>query len=425
MRPHEVIDRLSRALAERPDAAPLHTQLGIAYCELERFTEALPHFERALALSPADAGAHNNVGTVLKELGRYREALPQLELAIALQPAYPEALNNLGIVLAALGRYVEAAERSRAALVLKPGYSKAIRNLQLIYQDQVPLWHFPMMNDTRRNTAFDAAIRACVKADSLVLDIGTGSGLLAMMAARAGARRVYTCEMVPLIATKAREIVRLNGLEDVVTVITRKSMDLRIGEDLPARADVLITETFDVGLLGEAAVPIIEHARFELLTPSARIVPAGATIIAMLIESESLRAKGWIGEAAGFDLSAFNEYRPIGFQQETALGAECRRLSEDFEVFSFDFHGAQIVPAERRLSVVASADGPCHGVVFWYRLHLDNRHHIDTAPGADNLHWKQTVQLFVPPVDARAGRPIELVAKHDRLSISMQPAAPA
>ncbi|MBA3564225.1 MAG: tetratricopeptide repeat protein [Gammaproteobacteria bacterium] len=420
MTPHEAIDQLSRALVERPHAPDLHTGLGIAYCQLERYAAALAHYARAVELAPEDAAVHNNLGTVLTELGRPAEAVPHLERAIALHPAYPEALNNLGIALAALGRYTEAARRSRAALKLKPGYAKAIRNLRVIYQNQVPLWHFPMMNDEVRNAAFDDAIRACVKPDSLVLDIGTGSGLLAMMAARAGARRVYTCEMVPLIADKAREIVRRNGLAKTVTVIARKSSELIVGEDLPARADVLITETFDVGLLGEGAVPTIEHARLELLMPQARIVPAGATVSAMLVESESLMRKGSVGEAAGFDLSAFNEYRPVSYQQPVSPGMDCRRLSDDFELFSFDFRGLPIAPAERRIHVRPSSDGTCHGVVYWYRLQIDDERFISTAPGDGPSHWKQTVQLFLPPVQVRGGQMLDLIAAHDRLSLSVQ-----
>jgi precorrin-6B methylase 2 len=411
---------LERSIEARPGNAGLHTQLGILLCELERFGPALPHFERAAALAPHDAGARNNLGTALKELGRHAEALPQLELAVTLKPDYPEALNNLGIVLAALGRYREAAERSRAALELRPGYAKALRNLRLVYQEQVPLWHFPMMNDARRNAAFDAAIRHAVKPGMRVLDIGSGSGLLAMMAARAGAGSVFTCEMVPLIADKAREIVCRNGLDGVVTVIGKRSTELAIGEDMPGRADLLITETFDAGLLGEGALPAIEHACLELLTPAARILPRSATVTGMLVESAGLQRKGWVGDAAGFDLSAFNEYRPASFQQQLSLGPGCRPLSADFDLFTFDFQAGPIAPAERVLEIGVTADGVCHAAVFWHRLELDGARCIETAPDSGDSHWKQIVQLFVPPLELRAGQTLELTAAHDRLTISLR-----
>ena len=68
------------------------------------------------------------------------------------------------------------------------------------------LWHFDMMADLGRNDAYDRALKALVKPEHVVLDIGTGSGLLAMMAARAGAKHVYAIEANESIAEKARKV---------------------------------------------------------------------------------------------------------------------------------------------------------------------------------------------------------------------------
>ena len=104
----------------------------------------------------------------------------------------------------------------------------------------VPQWHFAMLNDDRRVEAYRRAINTAVRSGDVVLDVGTGSGLLAILAARAGAQRVYACERVERIAAKAREIIASNGLSDRIEVLSNSSHDLVVGrQSSPAsgRAD--------------------------------------------------------------------------------------------------------------------------------------------------------------------------------------------
>ena len=115
----------------------------------------------------------------------------------------------------------------------------------------VPQWHFAIVRDAARNAAYEEALKRVVTPQTRVLEIGTGSGILAMMAARAGARYVITCEMVPAVAEAAQEIVALNGLSERVRVVAKKSHDLDAERDIGGRADVLVSEIVDNKLLGE------------------------------------------------------------------------------------------------------------------------------------------------------------------------------
>ena len=139
----------------------------------------------------------------------------------------------------------------------------------LSWQSIIPRWHFAMLNDVDRNHAFETAIKYVVHPNSTVLDIGAGSGLLAMMAARHGASYVTSCEMIQPIAHIAQKIIAINGFQDQIKIVPKKSDELIVGLDLPKRADLLITETVDCGLVGEGILPIIRHARQEegLLRP--------------------------------------------------------------------------------------------------------------------------------------------------------------
>jgi predicted RNA methylase len=84
----------------------------------------------------------------------------------------------------------------------------------------VPGFHRSMLADAPRNDFYAQAIRATVRPGDVVLDIGTGSGLLAMLAAQAGAARVVACEANPALAATAREIVRRNGFADRIEIST-------------------------------------------------------------------------------------------------------------------------------------------------------------------------------------------------------------
>ncbi|CAB1120229.1 unnamed protein product [Ectocarpus sp. CCAP 1310/34] len=108
-----------------------------------------------------------------------------------------------------------------------------------------------------------------------VLDIGTGTGILAVLAARAGASHVYACEVNSVLCDVAREVLERNGVADRVTVIHKSSGALQLGVDLPeGGVDVIVTELVDSGLLGEKIIPVLTDARARgLVARGGRVVP--------------------------------------------------------------------------------------------------------------------------------------------------------
>lgn len=316
-------------------------------------------------------------------------------------------------------QFDDAREFFESALYLDPEHPEARTGLRRVYRKIVPRWHFEMLNDHERNSAFERALAKAVTNSSVVLDIGSGSGLLAMMAARAGASETISCEMITSIAELARETVARNDYTGRVTILNKKSTELRVGVDLKKRANLLVTETVDCGLLGEGIISSIAHARENLLTQDARIIPRSASIIAMLVEGERLRNLNRADTAAGFDVSPINRYVTAGYFPVRLGAFDHVRLTEPFEVFHFDFTSEIITPTIEKILVPVKRDGTCHAVVFWFDMRLDEEIFLSNYPGS-TTHWEQALQCMEKVVPVRVGETLTMVAEHDCSAVSFR-----
>ena len=177
-----------------------------------------------------------------------------------------------------------------------------------------------MIADTTRNGCFERAIARALSerpgATRHVLDIGSGSGLLAMMSVRAGATRVSSLEMVPAMAAVARHVVAANGMASQISVHEVKSTDVE-AEALGGRAELLVCELVDNELLGEGTLTSIADARRRLLAPRARVVPSGGALFALPIEWKCPRR-------GGFDLDEMKAfYFDAPFREGRLAPSEC------------------------------------------------------------------------------------------------------
>lgn len=310
-------------------------------------------------------------------------------------------------------QYSDALNCFSQAMALESGNTAAAEAYNLTIQMVVPRYHFNMLNDIERNEQYDRVIRRVVNTQTTVLDVGTGSGLLSMMAARAGAEKIYTCEVVSPIAEVARQVVAANGFKDRIQVFAKKSDELILGVDIPQRLDILITETIDSALIGEGILPIIKHAREYLLKPGARIVPQGATVFAALLESETVRKMNHVERAVGFDVSGFNQLATQGAYPVRLGMLNHRLLSEPIEICRFNFETDTLEGGRYDLPIVANSTGSCHAIAFWFDLYLDDTTTISNAPHNPKTHWKQAIQCLPAPVALNAGQPAKLTVKQE------------
>jgi type III protein arginine methyltransferase len=413
---------LQRAAELAPRTALHQFELGEHYRMSGKPAEAIRLYRQALALEPGAAIVRITMAGVLAMTGNVRAAIGEVDQAVA------SAGDNLQAYLAAALAYrdlkqVDAAIRSlRRAQGLRPGDLKIQAFLRELYTSQVRPWHFRMMNDTARNRAYDAAIRRAVGPETHVLEIGTGSGLLAMMAARAGARLVSTCEQVESIAETAAEIVKRNGFGERVKVIPKRSTQLAVGVDLPERADVLISEILSDKLLEEGVLSSTAHARHQLLKPNGIMIPRAIAAVVRLAGGDFLREAAMVDRIEGFDLTPFNRFCPNSVSINMEAG-QIESYSDDIEVFRFELLAEGHRPEERELRLTARRTGTAIGLLQWLRLQLDDTETFENRP-PDTVTpsaWRQVFYPFNRPLEVREGETVALWAAHDVVSMAFAP----
>jgi tetratricopeptide (TPR) repeat protein len=389
---------------------------GQVRVETGALTKAVDCFTRGIELDSGLARLRVLRGDVFQRLDDLQAAAADYAEALRLAPDDDETLRKATLCLLELDQAPSAIELCRSVLRVRPDQLTAKRGLEWVLSKLVPIWHVPMMNEDGRNQAYHDGLRAVVAPDKLVFEIGTGSGLLSMMAARLGAQEVYTCEAVDLIAQTAKKIVQANQCDDRVTVLSKPSDTVQIGPDIPRQADVLVHEIFSSELLGEHVLPAIEDAKRRLLRPGGDIMPSAASIMIALVGGDALGRNLHVGDVSGFDLRGFNAIYPKNrlLHREDL---EPVMMCDDIEAFRFDFVRDSAFPAEEKvIEVAATGAGPCHGIIQWIRIELSPGVRYENHPAARRqvTGWQHMVFGFDEPIQLALGSRLRIKAMHDR-----------
>ena len=375
-----------------------------------------------------------------------------LQEALKLYPRCENILVNTGASLIKIGFTDEAASCFRRALQVNPGSIRAKENLENVANLLIERWHFRMLNDKKRNLAYKQAIaKAISQGHDVVLDIGSGTGILSMFAVQSGAKEVYACEMSKTMYEMGLDVLKANRMEKLVHTMHKKSTEMKIGNDIHERVSLVVTETFDCGLLGEGILATVEHAWANLLMPSidglqhsnakpvSKVIPAGAVVYAMVIMCDDIRHQtrnkpiisginmfpecsigGELMEQKSETASSGSvqdQLEPYSTECLNKLRGGFKALSCPFKVTGYNFNNPSSLNKTRNISfeIPATCDGRVDAIAAWFDLQLDEEITLSTGPSGDSLCWEQAVFPVYSSVGNFSGK-LE-VSKGDLMSI--------
>jgi SAM-dependent methyltransferase len=277
------------------------------------------------------------------------------------------------------------------------------------------LYYQSMLADERRMRRYQAAIEAVVRPGDVVVDLGTGLGVLAMMAARAGAAKVYAVEVRPQVVSVARAVIEANGLADRVIVIQSDAMDV----DLPEPVDVIVNELIGDFGTDENIQECVRAVADRSLKPGGRVLPSRLTtwLVGVTYEHE---LRGVYGrDFHGMDLRAA---LADPFAPEAIMHGLLRRpkeLTTSARVEDWTF--GRDMPArdyEPPVSLEVTEAGELQGFAGYFKCELAPGIELDNYPCYPGCHWVNWHWPVTPPLAVAPGDRLDGVLTMPRMTLA-------
>ena len=260
-----------------------------------------------------------------------------------------------------------------------------------------PVWHFAMVNDHPRNEAIERSIAALGVRGKTVVEIGSGTGLIALLFAKHGAEHVVGCEMNANLAAAAQEIVEGTPYADRITIIDRSSTAAIDQGLLPREPDVIFTETLDCGVVGEGFQPIADDIQ-RIAGAQTIVMPVAVRQFATLVDSSSLVNLNRAGTTCGFDLRHLNAYATGNYYPVHTELHRHRNLSAPHQVRSYTYVDC---PKPTAVSVPVTDTGTVHGLVSWFAADFGAAT-VSNEPFSGS-HWHQAFHPLAQDIAVEAG----------------------
>ncbi|KAG8918975.1 type I protein arginine N-methyltransferase Rmt1 [Tulasnella sp. 418] len=270
--------------------------------------------------------------------------------------------------------------------------------------------HEEMLKDTVRTGAYHRAIlnNSHLFVGKNVLDVGCGTGILSMFAAKAGAKHVVGIDMSNII-DQAQKIIEANGFKDTITLVKGKLEET----ELPIQEyDIIISEWMGYFLLYESMLDTVLLARDKYLKPGGLMFPDQASIHIAAIEDQDYKNEkiNFWDNVYGFDYSCIKD---IALREPLVDTVDVKTVVTS----TYELKGINLLTAKKEdltftapFTLKAARNDYIHAFLAWFDISFSAVHKpvkFSTGPHAKYTHWKQTVFYTIDTIAIKEGNIIQ------------------
>jgi len=250
--------------------------------------------------------------------------------------------------------------------------------------------------------------------NKIVLDVGCGTGILSMFAAKAGAKQVIGVDMSGIVE-QAKKIIEVNGLSDKITIIRGKVEEITLPEGVD-KVDIIISEWMGYCLFYESMLDTVLYARDKWLAPDGLMFPDRATLYVTAIEDRQYKDDkiNWWDDVYGFDMScirkvALSEPLVDVVDRNQVVTNSCLLKEIDIQTCT-----KADIPFESPFHLQVKRNDYIQALVTFFNIEFTKCHKrvgFSTAPEAPYTHWKQTVFYLEDYLTCKRGEEVYGVFK--------------
>lgn len=260
-----------------------------------------------------------------------------------------------------------------------------------------------MIGDKLRFPPYAEAIARAVRPGDTVVDLGSGPGVFALLACRAGARRVFAIDLDGVVDF-GRQLAAANGFSDRIEFLRGDSRRMH----LPEKANVIVADLRGSLPFFKQAIATLEDARNRFLAEGGRLIPQRDVLCAALIEDpeyyESMTAV-W-GRTNGLDLSATLPVVLNGVYSKALKPAQM--LSEELRWCTLDYGSGASCSGSGNLSFVMKRSGTAHGIGLWFETQLLDEIGFSTVPTGTESVYGHGFLPWLEPVLLKEGEEVRI-----------------